>query len=380
MVDEVSSVPDEWSRKSVSEFLSRLTPMVAAFEFSVDHLTKMVSVVEGEETITGAFLGAIMAHYPWCAVFGHDPSPSEYCGWANYSKSGHGEQSESGSGADFALVLRVGSRVRIAIFQAKKGHRVKTCKKCKGVPDEDIPTVPAVNVYRVRTEKVETVVEGKTETVLETYHYPQIDELIKTGIRLTGMSRIESQANAIETIKQDGLTWIHYLCYFKGDVVCVPLSGVSADVVEAARKSEAGADVYLTEENSISWVKVLRSGIEESKTDDWLDMTMEDAEQQLPLLLPLMSMVVVDDGTDGRAFRLAGHTPVSEKRVGRRGYAAQVSKEAVPEEIREIVASSEGGKPRVDLNAESVAERIAKGRMSSETGPESGDKGPGGTP
>lgn len=98
-----------------------LNPLRAAFRLSVMSLVRTrLSKRLAEETMTGAFLGATAASVTICADAYSDPT-SPACTWVQYAKNGTTKKSESVSGADFALLLRLGKhKARLAIFQAKR--------------------------------------------------------------------------------------------------------------------------------------------------------------------------------------------------------------------------------------------------------------------
>lgn len=112
------------------------TAAAATFTAALGALAHARVITEmDEETTTAALLGAMLASFtPAELVFRNANSPSPRFCWASYGKAGHVDtwRTESGAGADFALVVwKDTDHARLALFQAKrtetgKGGKVTT--------------------------------------------------------------------------------------------------------------------------------------------------------------------------------------------------------------------------------------------------------------
>lgn len=73
-----------------------------------------------EEGTTGALIGAIASNIRWAGELA-STELADRCHWTLYSKSGKDLSSETWTGSDFSLILRLSSdRFRVATFQAKR--------------------------------------------------------------------------------------------------------------------------------------------------------------------------------------------------------------------------------------------------------------------
>lgn len=73
-----------------------------------------------EEATTGALIGAISSNIRWASELA-GPDVADRCHWTLYSKSGDDLSSETWTGADFSLILRLSpDHFRVATFQAKR--------------------------------------------------------------------------------------------------------------------------------------------------------------------------------------------------------------------------------------------------------------------
>ncbi|WP_372353785.1 hypothetical protein ACDH63_07300 [Xanthomonas axonopodis pv. maculifoliigardeniae] len=99
----------------------QLNALGATFQIALlELLTSCVLTDKDEETITASLLGAFAATAPWCVEAFHTVS-SPSLAWIRHPKSGKHILAEPGTGADFALIIRVSAnQFRVAIFQAKK--------------------------------------------------------------------------------------------------------------------------------------------------------------------------------------------------------------------------------------------------------------------
>ncbi|WP_267122965.1 hypothetical protein [Xanthomonas sacchari] len=158
-----------------------------------------------EETTTGGLLGAFGATAPWCAAYyGINPS----FGWIRYPKPGSSPISESATGSDFAILLRVNKNVaRLAVFQAKKvdGSSDNFYIHQISPASTDKDSVPEPQFLRLRDYG---------------------DKILKTLGR-----------NDFSLPKMD---WIHYLAYRNKSLTCVPISDLSQiDLIYQSRREAA---------------------------------------------------------------------------------------------------------------------------------------------
>ena len=120
MSEDSSQTPSAAGEAPAKTSFSEL--LFFAFGLAIDGCIQngLVGDIE-EETTTGALMGAMAAHAPWCyAVWSEVESAMPYA-WAHYRKRGGAGVSETLTGADFALLLRVGPQeFRAAVFQAKR--------------------------------------------------------------------------------------------------------------------------------------------------------------------------------------------------------------------------------------------------------------------
>ncbi|MDT7826862.1 hypothetical protein [Xanthomonas hortorum] len=188
----------------LNQIITPPTPLAGALQVAViEALTiNAVSKLE-EEEMTAAFIGAMAATIPWFA----DAFPTELTpgfDWHKYSKSGRGETSEGSTGADFALLIRIGfDTARVAVFQAKQTSNDGS-----------------VNIHRMSPNRP---AEGKLPQ-------PQILRLAEHGLRaLPNRSSVSS------------LTWVHYAAYENENCFCIPLSSITTVV-----------DSYIDMDNSIN--------------------------------------------------------------------------------------------------------------------------------
>lgn len=274
--------------ETMERFLRGRTPIAASFELAIENLSRHLTTGADEESISAAFLGGVINNYPWCALMScMDNDGVENCSWAQYKKSGKGNDAEPQSGADFALVLhREDDYVQIAIFQAKKGH-------LNGKNER------VVDVHRI---------SGKSEKKMS-----QISVLCMKSLHL------ESVVNPSVKSEIDKLSWVHYLCYYKDEVMCVPMSHLGV-VIDHANQGAYGSylDVTLTSDNSRPWFEVVREGVLNQTAPSWLRMKFEDAKNYLPSLLPLMDVIIVDEGKGGRHLELAKGQPVANRVIKRK--------------------------------------------------------------
>ncbi|MEB1301545.1 hypothetical protein ABFU52_13190 [Xanthomonas campestris pv. campestris] len=168
-------------------------PLISTFQISIaEFISSGHFNGFDEETTTGGLLGAFGATAPWCAAYyGINPD----FGWIRYPKSGGSTISESATGSDFAILLRVGNNIaRLAVFQAKKVDRISD------------------NFY---VHQISPTVTDK-DSVPE----PQFLRLRDYGEKiLRTLGR-----NDFSLPKMD---WIHYLAYRRDSLTCIPISDLS---------------------------------------------------------------------------------------------------------------------------------------------------------
>ncbi|MFA4626385.1 hypothetical protein P2A10_02140 [Xanthomonas perforans] len=158
-----------------------------------------------EETTTGGLLGAFGATAPWCAAYyGINPS----FGWIRYPKPGSSPISESATGSDFAILLRVNKNIaRLAVFQAKK---------VDGSSD---------NFYIHQISPASTDKNSVPEP-----QFLRLREYGKKILRTLGR-------NDLSLPQMD---WIHYLAYRDNSLTCIPISDLSQiDLIYQRRKLAA---------------------------------------------------------------------------------------------------------------------------------------------
>lgn len=96
-------------------------PLLAAIFQSACLDVTLGGIVRGvdEEAMTGAFLGAMIAQAPWWGQLLSASPPG--CTWYRYRKSGGAADSETKTGGDLALLIRMDDgTARLAIIQAKR--------------------------------------------------------------------------------------------------------------------------------------------------------------------------------------------------------------------------------------------------------------------
>lgn len=218
-----------------------------------------------EEAMTGALLGAIAASLPWCAVAYGGPQ-GQQCAWRRFKKGGHAEDSESFTGGDFALLVRLPEKkVRLAIFQAKKAKNRKA---------------PYIDVHHLSSQG------GKR-------YEPQFMRLLKNGWKTSGAKRKKDKVVA-------GLHWVHYIAYSADGILTLPVSCLE-DVHEyyrAASDSSIGsAPVALGSRPTRPLHSVISDGCNERirSPSGWLETTEDDAKILLKRSILLQDIIEIDE-------------------------------------------------------------------------------------
>ena len=203
----ISSI-EEFIRRSRIGSVERFgeNPLISSFQISIaEFISSGHFNGFDEETTTGGLLGAFGATAPWCAAhYGINPS----FGWIRYPKSGSSTISESATGSDFAILLRVGKNIaRLAVFQAKK---------VDGLSD---------NFYIHQISPAGTDKDSVPE--------PQFLRLRDYGEKiLSTLGR-----NDFSLPKMD---WIHYLAYRRDSLNCIPISDLAQiDLIYQSKRAAA---------------------------------------------------------------------------------------------------------------------------------------------
>ncbi len=182
-----------------------------AFDLAIDGVIQNgMSGTIDEELTTGALLGAMAAHAPWCYAAWSDVEGAMPYAWTHYRKSGRDAASETYTGADFAIVLRTGPRTfRAAVFQAKRA---------KNKSDGFIAVQISPQIANLLPE-------------------PQLVRLMRYA--LAGQPLVGATG---------AVDWIHYLVYAEGVITHVPLNSMSPyceQVVERTKQVSRMASQHL---------------------------------------------------------------------------------------------------------------------------------------
>ncbi|QGZ42513.1 hypothetical protein IP92_04714 [Pseudoduganella flava] len=201
------------------------------------------------------------ANFTFCATGLKDPNSAAAL-WGHYTKGGAGKRSESATGADFALVIPVGKRCRVAIVQAK-------------------------------------ITDGGTASLYQegTDNHPaeQMDKLYALGrywMRELGMD---------EKCAGD---WMHYLLWTKTIPRALTLNQAMQD------NTGKGRNVEVKKYGSFATLALAACAPEAfgDKTlvhKGWLELDMREATTRLPDLLPIVDVVLADQGGGGAALAKA---------------------------------------------------------------------------
>jgi hypothetical protein len=209
-----------------------------------------------EVEVTGSLLGAICSQVKECAkAFPNFESPG--CEWVEYqSQKKASWDTESKTGADFGLVLRLGNGLsRIGLFQAKLE------------PSEDPERLKLHHKSPALSE------DGQAE--------PQFMRLVEYGLKV-----LRHISGTPETLAE--LAWLHYVTYGPGKCLSYSLNQMDSVRDEYGRRSPE----HMARANSIDlefliskpFRELLRMGAEDANVDQedgWLDTTDEVAEKSI---------------------------------------------------------------------------------------------------
>jgi hypothetical protein len=220
-----------------------------------------------EEALTSAFIGCVLSNFRWCvAILGERLGPGLTCEWAQYSKWGSGQDSESRKGADFALVVKMpNDMVRVAIFQAKS--------------DKSESVAPGtIKLHYTLKPDAST---GKPRTQLGVLVQHGTDLCIRMGQRLADFRN---------------LTFVHYLAQLENGLRCVQVAQLDRQVALAIEGH--AVPNYQVPATAVSFMEVLWD-VETPQPRYWTDVSVAVANAVLPELLELMDFYVGDDGRGG---------------------------------------------------------------------------------
>ncbi|MGF6492271.1 hypothetical protein ABIE56_000424 [Luteibacter sp. 621] len=255
--------------------LGRSGPIGAAFNISIETVLKAgVSAKLDEEVTSAALLGAMVSNFNWCALLGlHELEEFDECAWSQFRKGGQSVASEAGSGADYALVLkRSAEDVRVAVFQAKRGHT-------------DSAGRSFINVHRDR-------LQGRGGKVIV-----QMRQLQRFGFALRGLA-----APGIRNGDLSSCSFVHYIGYFKDSMRAVQLSRMDAAFkLETAAKPSWYIDVEVPD-SAPMLSDVLRNGLvdEPAALKWWVSTDQTTVERLLPDLINIMAVSAFEKAGDGR--------------------------------------------------------------------------------
>jgi hypothetical protein len=260
----------------------------------------------GEEAMTGALLGAMMANFPSCvAAFG---PVGVSCSWVRYRKGGRQDNSESRTGSDFGLVIEVpDGKARIAIFQAKM---VKSSKI-------DLHHVIKANDKFQQTTQMQRLIEYATELA---------KNLGKRGVGFRTFH------------------WVHYAAYSSDGVECIALSNLRDERDRYTTDNFAkSCSITVSEKKPRRLIDLLSEGCEPRAIEvkGWLLFDREKAEKAINDLLPIMDIYVADTNGDGRRSLFNKVHQIACKKAERKTVKAR---EAIVEQAQ--LASSASPPPK----------------------------------
>lgn len=169
----------------------------AALCLSVDDIvaSRLIRHID-EEITTAALLGAMASNIAWASALAIDVDLPPFS-WVHYSKHGKNEKSEAYTGADFALIFRMGiNRYRAAVFQAKRAQS---------------------NKLNFKYLQISPAREGYSPE-------PQMLRLYKYGLKLLAEMPKNENGNSDRHLTAEGLDFVHYLIYHQDDAYAAPLS------------------------------------------------------------------------------------------------------------------------------------------------------------
>lgn len=179
-----------------------------------------------EEIATAALLGMITSNIAWCSSFTMSETLPPMS-WVHYSKNKKDDTSESYSGADFAIVIKLSPlRYRAAIFQAKRSKSRKLNFKYHQIS-------PAVQGFAAE---------------------PQFLRLSKHGLRILAACR-PRQNKTTPTFKE--LDFLHYLVFDKSSCPCSAITEFEDKYIEliAYQRTATPGDTKDEESAKLFWTK-----------------------------------------------------------------------------------------------------------------------------
>lgn len=157
----------------------------------VSTLSGALSGFVNEESTTGSLLGAISSNIYWIRSLTEDSIPKLH--WTQYKKSGKDLSSETWTGSDFSLIIRIeDEQFRIATFQAKRAKNSENAFN-------SVQISPLRKPFRPE---------------------PQLIRMLRHGSNYLQILNIDDVI--------DRATWLHFLVYASDKIVHMPLSMMSA--------------------------------------------------------------------------------------------------------------------------------------------------------
>jgi hypothetical protein len=213
------SVIKEWlEQKLAIGDVKKLTSVQIVFALATRELKRLLNPARfNEEPITSGLTGVLAAHATWVgAVLGDGPGDSVKLYWSHYSKSlnnadkkGTSDKvlSEAKSGADFALLVRLGEDdAYLSLFQAKKAKEVSTKSGAKDLE---------VDFYQRPTKPTDLDEDWRSSQLVTLVEYAEILQ--------------KSVKKSSAPIQLRHLSWVHYLIYRPMQPpVCLTLSKLGA--------------------------------------------------------------------------------------------------------------------------------------------------------
>ncbi|UKE42779.1 hypothetical protein KAF26_15255 [Xanthomonas translucens pv. secalis] len=253
---------------------------LAIMELMASRMTDRVS----EEMMTGTLLGAFSLSSSICSEAFRQEGIAG-CSWIKYAKSGTTNASETISGSDFALMIRLSSeQYRLSLFQAKR-------KKTK--------QAHLVNIHQVNEKS-------------------SSDSATPQFMRLWNYATETANSCVSEGSAASKLSWVHYLFYTPTDLICCSvdqLENVKDNYKSYDTRDSTSADgeenpkygeINLSEKTLKSFLNLLEDGAtvahrpqgEEDKIG-WLDIHSEQILLKVVDQLISFTDVYVADNYEG---------------------------------------------------------------------------------
>jgi hypothetical protein len=230
-----------------------------------------------EEVITSSLMGSMSSTFPLSiALFGTGEPQNTECYWAQYRKAkptGVSQKDfEAVSGADFALVLRLGDDLcRVALFQGKKG---------------EVSRLPGgkINLHR-RCDPPKGNIDDPT------WRPAQMVALRDAGVAI--MDAIDP--GVVHTIEH--LCWIHYLGYFDKLARAIQMADLGGHLAREETNKTFRINAVELRATDPVFLHVLLAGLGSDKDAAryWLPMTWKQACDHLPALRNLTELYLADE-------------------------------------------------------------------------------------